>query len=169
MSVEGVWKVEMLGPYGWDQIATAFLLNGRYLAASADHYSIGSYKEAAETLNVKARTTQHGKIRTLFGGKEEHLDPNMEARIEDADQIVGEAKHPGGGNFETAEQPQKGGLAAPRRPDDAGKAAGGHRQCHPVERLGAVIEHAAQPDGLEQGGRRVGHWRGRAGFRKRSE
>lgn len=98
MSVEGVWKVEMLGPYGWDQIATAFLLNGRYLAASADHYSIGSYKEAAGTLKVKARITQHGKIRTLFGGKKKHLDLKMEGRIEDADQIVGAAKHPGGEN-----------------------------------------------------------------------
>ena len=69
MSVEGVWKVEMRGPHGWDPIATAFLSKGRYLAASADHYTIGSYKDGGGALKIKARTTQHGKVRTLFGSK----------------------------------------------------------------------------------------------------
>ena len=44
MSVEGVWKVEVMGPHGWERIATALLKDGRYFGASADHYSTGSYE-----------------------------------------------------------------------------------------------------------------------------
>ena len=33
MSCEGVWVVEMKGPYGWERIAIAFLKNGEYLGA----------------------------------------------------------------------------------------------------------------------------------------
>lgn len=100
MSVEGVWTVEMLAPYGWEQVATAFLWNGRYLAASADHYSIGSYKEGDGTIEIEALTTQHGKIRTLFGSKKEHVDILMEGRIKKVDKIVGTARPSGGGKFD---------------------------------------------------------------------
>jgi len=31
MSCEGIWEVEMRGPYGWERIATAFMRNGEYL------------------------------------------------------------------------------------------------------------------------------------------
>ena len=102
MSVEGVWKVEMLGPHGWEPIATAFLRKGRYHAASADHYSIGSYKEAGENFNVEARTTQHGNIGTVFGSKKKHLDILMEGRIKKGDKIVGTARPSGGANLEVS-------------------------------------------------------------------
>lgn len=100
MSVEGVWTVEMLSPYGWEQVATAFLQNGRYLGASADHYSIGSYMEDGETLKVEARITQHGKMRTVFGSKKKHVDSNIEGKIEKTDKIVGTASSSGGKNFD---------------------------------------------------------------------
>lgn len=100
MSVEGVWKVEILGPDGWERLATAFLWKGRYHAASADHYSIGSYKEGGGTLKVEARITQHGKARTAFGSKQEHFDVLIEARIKEADKIVGTARLSGGGEFD---------------------------------------------------------------------
>ena len=51
MSVEGVWKIEMLGPYGWEAVSTAFVENGRYLGASQDHYTIGHYEVWTETIN----------------------------------------------------------------------------------------------------------------------
>ena len=97
MSVDGVWRVEMLGPNGWERIATAFLRDGRYLAASADHYSIGNYMDDGETLKVESRTTQHGDIHTVFGSKKEHLDLKMEGRIEGVDRIVVTVKPPEGG------------------------------------------------------------------------
>jgi len=102
MSVEGIWKVEMLSPYGWEQVATAFLRKGRYHAASADHYSIGSYKEGSGALKVEARITQHGKIRTVFGSKKKHVDIQLEGRIKKADEIVGTARPSGGEKFDVS-------------------------------------------------------------------
>jgi len=100
MSVEGVWKVEMLGPDGWEPVGTAFLRNGRYLAASADHYSTGSYEESGETINIEVCTTRHGKVGAVFGSRKKHLDLRFEGTIENADEIVGRAKSSEGGVFD---------------------------------------------------------------------
>jgi hypothetical protein len=69
MSCVGVWSVEMKGPYGWERISTAFMRDGEYLGASADHYSVGSYREDGDDLEISMVLTQYGAIRTIFGRK----------------------------------------------------------------------------------------------------
>jgi len=69
MSCEGVWSVEIKGPYGWERIATAFMKGGKYLGASASHYSVGSYKEDGDTLEISISLTQFADVRTVFGTK----------------------------------------------------------------------------------------------------
>ena len=69
MSCEGVWKVEMKGPYGWECIATAFMKNGEYLGASSDHYSVGSYQQDGDDLEISMNVTQYGDVRPVFGRK----------------------------------------------------------------------------------------------------
>ena len=69
MSCEGVWKVEMKGPYGWETIATAFMKNGKYLGASTNHYSVGSYKQDGDDLEISMNVTQYGDVRPVFGRK----------------------------------------------------------------------------------------------------
>ena len=69
MSCEGVYKVEMKGPYGWERIATAFMRNGEYLGASANHYSKGSYKEEGDNLEISMVMIQYGDMRPIFGRK----------------------------------------------------------------------------------------------------
>ena len=54
MSVEGVWKIEILGPYGWEAVSTAFVENNRYLGASQDHYTVGHYEVEGNTIQVIA-------------------------------------------------------------------------------------------------------------------
>lgn len=100
MSVEGVWKVEILGAYGWEAAATAFLRKGRYLAASANHYSLGSYEEDGKTLKAEVRITQFGQIRTVFGSKKKHVDTLIEGKIDKADRIVGTARSSRGEGFD---------------------------------------------------------------------
>ena len=105
MSVNGVWKVEMLGPYGWESVATAFLQDGRYLAASADHYSIGSYEVEGDTFTADIWSSQPGKQRPVFGSKKKRVHMNIEARIKSerpkkADKIVGSSLPSIGKNFD---------------------------------------------------------------------
>lgn len=95
MSVEGIWKVEMMGPYEWEKLSTAILQNGRYFAASADHYSVGSYEVDGEAFAMDLQVNQHGKLRTFFGEKEKQLSVRFEAKIKKNDKIVGKTIRPG--------------------------------------------------------------------------
>lgn len=61
MSVDGIWKVEILGPYGWEAVSTAFLENGRYLSASQDHYTLGRYEVSENNIRVVAVMHPHGQ------------------------------------------------------------------------------------------------------------
>jgi len=69
MSCEGVWSLEIKGPYGWERIATVFMKGGKYLGASASHYSVGCYKEDGDNLEISIATTQYADVRTVFGTK----------------------------------------------------------------------------------------------------
>lgn len=69
MRCEGVWSVEIKGPYGWERIATAFMKDGQYLGASANHYSVGCYKEDGDNLEISVKGKQYGNLRTVFGVK----------------------------------------------------------------------------------------------------
>lgn len=89
MSVEGVWKVEVLGPHGWEMIATALLKDGRYFGASADHYSTGSYEFADDSITWDAHVNQHGKVRAVYGSKKSHMNVRFEGKLKKEDKIVG--------------------------------------------------------------------------------
>lgn len=91
MSANGIWKVEMLGPYGWESIATSFFEDGTYRSASENHYSIGTYEVSGNRIKVSAVGRQHGKIRTLFGKKKKKMDLIYEAYIE-GDNMTGQAR-----------------------------------------------------------------------------
>ncbi len=70
MKVDGIWRIEMQGPYGWEPTATAFLEDGRYRGASATHFTIGTYKFKDDRVVAKAVMTTHGSNgtqRPLFG------------------------------------------------------------------------------------------------------
>ena len=69
MSCEGVWRVDIKGPYGWERFATAFMRNGEYLGASANHYSVGHYKEDGDNLVISLDMTQFSAVRPIFGTK----------------------------------------------------------------------------------------------------
>jgi hypothetical protein len=69
MSCQGVWAVEMKGPYGWERIAIAFMKNGEYLGAGPNHYSVGSYKEDGDNFEMSVVVNQCGQLRTIFGKK----------------------------------------------------------------------------------------------------
>ncbi len=100
MSVDGVWKVEIMGPYGWDQLATAFLNGGSYLAASANNYATGSYEVDGDAFNGQLEVTQYGKCRAIFGSKKRHLHIGLEAKVKKEDKIVGTIRSKDGKKFE---------------------------------------------------------------------
>lgn len=89
MKLEGTWKVEMLGPYGWENIAIAFMQDGRFLAGNTEHYSIGSYDEMDGMLNARLHVTQLGESRTIFGEAKKEMDLKMAGEVENDNVITG--------------------------------------------------------------------------------
>jgi len=100
MSCEGIWVVEMKGPYGWERIAIAFLKNGEYLGAGPNHYSVGSYKQDGDKFEMSVVVTQHGQLRTIFGNKfAGKIQITLDGKIED-DKIIGTSKAKGMKHFD---------------------------------------------------------------------
>lgn len=100
MNEAGVWKVEMLGPYGWEAMSTAFLENGTYRAGSTVNYSVGTYTVEDDRLVVNAAIVLHkGAARTLFGKEGDHHDVRFEGTI-DGNLVNGMATD-GNGQFMT--------------------------------------------------------------------
>ncbi len=92
MSVNGIWKIEMLGPYGWEPMSTAFLEDGRYLSSSQDHYTIGRYELTGNEINVTAAMHSHGELRTMFGSREPQMQLTFGGTVS-GDQISGQAEN----------------------------------------------------------------------------
>ena len=91
MSVNGIWKIEMLGPYGWESVSTAFLEDGRYQASSQDHYAIGSYVLTGSQVKMAVTTHSHGQVRTMFGAREPTMELSFEGEV-NGDQLNGQAE-----------------------------------------------------------------------------
>ena len=92
MSANGIWKIEMLGPYGWEAVATSFLEDGRYLAGSENHYAVGSYELTGNNIQVTATTNTHGQTRTMFGSNDPSMELSFGGEI-DGDKINGQAEN----------------------------------------------------------------------------
>lgn len=88
--MNGIWRVELLGAYGWEAISTAFIENGNYRSASQDHYSTGNYEITGTKIKVSAHHVSHGQTRTIFGAKNKEVNLNFEGEVE-GDQITGQA------------------------------------------------------------------------------
>ena len=91
MNVNGIWVIELLAPFGWEPMATAFLEDGRYRAASAEHYSLGSYEVDGETVTVDSTTHVHKSGRIMFGRQDDEYRIRFEGRLAN-DTVDGHAR-----------------------------------------------------------------------------
>jgi hypothetical protein len=92
VNIDGIWRIEMQGPYGWEAIATAFIERGSYRGASTTHYTIGTYSVDGDTVKASAVMTTHGAPqRALFGRKDTSFAITYEGKLSGADEIFGYA------------------------------------------------------------------------------
>lgn len=81
--------VEIRRTHGWKNIGVAFLQDGRYLAASADHYFSGNYEVAGGTFAADFQVTRYGKACAIYGSKKKHTGHRIDAKIMQLGKIVG--------------------------------------------------------------------------------
>jgi hypothetical protein len=90
MAVDGIWRVEMWGPYGWEAVSTAFLHAGDYRAGSDKHFALGRYSEANGRLKVEVTVTNYGDGSAFFGKNEPVFRVNLSGEI-NGPTVTGEA------------------------------------------------------------------------------
>ena len=91
MSLNGIWKVEMLGPHGWESTSTAFLKDGKLRGASRNHYTVGNYEVSGNRVEINAAGVQYGKARAVFGKKKERMNLKFVGEM-DGDRIKGHTR-----------------------------------------------------------------------------
>jgi len=81
MKVDGVWKVQVRGPYGKQAIGTGFLRKGRFMSANAEHYSVGSFKVKDDSFKAKLHISRFGQTTPIFGSKKREIDIHLKGKI----------------------------------------------------------------------------------------
>ena len=66
-NIDGVYRVDVLGPYGWENFSTAFIEEGKFRSASADHFTDGTYSIDDGGFEMSGNLTQFADTRVLFG------------------------------------------------------------------------------------------------------
>lgn len=90
MTVDGIWRVEMWGPYGWKAVSTAFLEQGAYRAGSDRHFALGRYAETDGRLQEEV-TVSNSRDDAAFFGKNEPVFPvNLSGQV-NGPTVTGEA------------------------------------------------------------------------------
>lgn len=91
MSLNGIWKVEMIGPDGWEPTSTAFLEEGTFRAASTGRYSVGEYEVSDNQVVISATGRQFDQGPTILGKQKENFDFSFKGKFE-GDVIEGAAQ-----------------------------------------------------------------------------
>lgn len=95
MSVNGIWRAEIFGPYGWEPMATVFLEDGIYKAGGRNHYEVGDYQVSDNHLKASLKYITHGEARTLFGKQAKEMNLKIEGDL-DKNQVKGYIMEDGG-------------------------------------------------------------------------
>ena len=91
-NIDGIYKVDMLGPDGWERFSTAFIHGGDFRSASAKHFTAGTCEIKDGSFRMEGNLTQYDDRRALFGRKDiRGLPIEFIGRI-DQDVIDGEAR-----------------------------------------------------------------------------
>jgi hypothetical protein len=66
-NIDGIYQVDLLGPYGWERFSTAFIEKGKFNSASAEHFTAGVYTAHGKRFEMDGILTQYVDHRPLFG------------------------------------------------------------------------------------------------------
>ena len=93
-NIDGIYRVDMLGPYGWERFSTAFIENGEFRSASSEHFTAGTYAVDDGYFLMQGNLTQYVDYRPLFGHKDVKGLPIEFTGSIDGGVIDGEARVP---------------------------------------------------------------------------
>jgi len=94
MAVDGLWKMEVYGEFGWESRGIFVLENGRAICGGDRHYCVGSYTLLPDD-NIRIGHVTHyfGPPRKIFGEERADFEVMIEGEIE-GDTIMGVMSRP---------------------------------------------------------------------------
>jgi len=67
MNIDGIWRIEIFGLYGWESIGVLALSHGHVVGGGNHHYAVGSYEVSDDQLQITLSMKYQDVPRTLFG------------------------------------------------------------------------------------------------------
>ncbi len=92
-SLNGIWKSEFYGLYGWETVGTLTLRDGKISGGSITHYTTGSYTISGETIALWTSVHFYGEHKPFFGGRKDQMKINMDGKL-DGHEISGTEESP---------------------------------------------------------------------------
>ncbi len=93
MSIEGIWTVEVYGPFGWDNRGIYILEKGRIVGGDNRQYSVGVYEVTGDQMKAELKVHYYGPPRTVFGEATEQFGAEIEGTWKDME-ISGIVRRP---------------------------------------------------------------------------
>lgn len=83
MPVEGVWTIEVYGPFGWDSRGIFVFEKGRILGGDNRQYTAGKYSVSNDEFSAELRVHYYGPPRTVHGEASEEFETRLIGKIRD--------------------------------------------------------------------------------------
>ena len=83
MSLEGLWTSQIYGLFGWENTGVLILTNGQAMGGGNNHYSIGSYNDTGNNVEISLQVEYHGTPKTVFGAAENQLSISLTGKHDD--------------------------------------------------------------------------------------
>ena len=93
MSIDGIWTVEIYGPFGWDNRGIFVLERGRIVGGDNRQYSVGTYTMSGDAMAAEIAVHYYGPPRTQFGEATEEFTTEI-AGTHKGNEIVGTVRRP---------------------------------------------------------------------------
>ena len=81
MALEGIWRGEMHGPYGWENSGVYVLENGRLIGGNNWRYSTGRYRISGKSYKAEITVHAYGPPRSIFGEKIEQFEIEVTGEV----------------------------------------------------------------------------------------
>lgn len=94
MSIEGLWKTEICGPFGWETVGVLVLNDGVAAGGNNNHCSLGVYKERDESVQIELAVDFYGTPRSISGVRERNIEVSISGKRE-SDLIEAQAHREG--------------------------------------------------------------------------
>lgn len=85
MALEGIWTMEIYGPFGWENRGVFIFEGGRIMGGDNRQYSSGTYRQTGDTVEARITTHYYGPPRAVFGEVREQFATEFSGRMKDGE------------------------------------------------------------------------------------